>query len=151
MTIKPIVIFCIGNPSRGDDALAPQLVRQLIEKNRLENVEIIDDFQLQVEHTLDMEGRDLILFIDASVSAKEPFEFTKLEPLLDASFSTHELSPNALLGIYQQMSNGQGLKAFVLAIKGYQFDLGTELSEKAEENLQQALVFCQKILIDSAL
>ena len=65
----PIVVFAVGNPSRGDDAIGPELCGRL--ENWLKNaglaerVELIEDFQLNIEHALDLEGRELALFIDA--------------------------------------------------------------------------------------
>ena len=41
-------------------------------------VELLTDFQLQVEHAADMVGRELVLFIDASVSCPPPYAFSRL-------------------------------------------------------------------------
>ncbi|MDP2785684.1 MAG: Ni/Fe hydrogenase, partial [Sulfurimicrobium sp.] len=63
----PLLVFGYGNPSRGDDALGPLLLEQLAALN-LPHVELLTDFQLQVEHAVDLQGRERVLFIDASVS-----------------------------------------------------------------------------------
>jgi Ni,Fe-hydrogenase maturation factor len=51
--VAPNLVFAIGNPSRGDDALAPALLGRLnawMESERLsEHFELLEDFQLQVE------------------------------------------------------------------------------------------------------
>ena len=100
-TIKPILIFTWGNPSRGDDALGPRMYDLLIE-NALPDVEVLTDFQLQIEHSVDMERRERIIFIDASLSADAPFEFYRLDPREDDSYTTHAMSPQSLLATYQQ-------------------------------------------------
>ena len=55
----PILIFTWGNPSRGDDALGPALYDLLESYKRqtgeLTEVELLTDFQLQIEHTVDLE------------------------------------------------------------------------------------------------
>ena len=40
--------------------------------------EIVTDFQLQIEHALDLQNRELVLFIDASVACEEAFDFAEL-------------------------------------------------------------------------
>ena len=92
--IKPAatLIFPWGNPSRGDDAIGPEIYRRL-EKNELENVELQTDFQLQIEHVIDLENRERVLFIDASASATAPFEFHRIKPVKDDSYTSHAMSP----------------------------------------------------------
>jgi len=57
--IAPILIFAYGNPSRGDDALGP-MIFELLEKNKqqsseLSKVDLLTDYQLQIEHAIDLE------------------------------------------------------------------------------------------------
>ena len=85
------LIFGYGNPSRGDDALGPLLLERLA-ADGLPDIECLTDFQLQVEHALDLEGRDLVLFIDAHVSCQPPFAFTALLPEGDRSYTTQRIS-----------------------------------------------------------
>ncbi len=64
-----VVVFAVGNRSRGDDAIGPLLLERLdawlAGDGRGADFELIDDFQLQIEHALDLAGRRLALFIDA--------------------------------------------------------------------------------------
>jgi Ni,Fe-hydrogenase maturation factor len=48
MIIKPVLLFGYGNPSRGDDALGPQLLNYIESHCNLEHIEILSDFQLQI-------------------------------------------------------------------------------------------------------
>ncbi len=55
----PVLIFTYGNPSRGDDALGPAMF-DLLEKHKQETadfdgVDLLTDFQLQIEHAVDLE------------------------------------------------------------------------------------------------
>lgn len=133
----PLLIFGYGNPSRGDDAIAPQLVQRL-ETLGLPNVELITDFQLQVEHALDLVGRELALFIDASVSAPAPYRFTRLSPQQDTSYTSHEMSPAAVLYVYREINQSLPPPCFLLGVRGEFFDLGTPLSEEAERHADAA-------------
>lgn len=139
----PLLIFAYGNPSRGDDALGPQLL-DLLAENRAQHpdwpeFELVTDFQLQVEHAMDLEGRNLALFIDASVSCPAPFLFSRLQPVLDAGYTTHEMSPQAVLHVYEQVCRRPAPPAFLLSVRGVSFELGEPLSLTAVENRDAAL------------
>ena len=69
-----VVVFGWGNVSRGDDGLGPLLLAR-IEALGLPHVTTIEDFQLQIEHALDLRDADLALFVDASVAAPAAFGF----------------------------------------------------------------------------
>ena len=137
-----ILVVAYGNPSRGDDALGPELLTLLESKLDLYcnacSVELLTDFQLQPEHALDLLGRDLVLFVDASV-ATESVALTRLEPARDPSFTTHAMSPEAILHVYDSVQGGGAPPAYLLAIGGEQFELGEGLSSKAQANLLLAL------------
>ena len=132
----PILLFAIGNESRGDDALAPLLVRGL--ESWAGRVEMIEDYQLQVEHVTDLVGRSAVLFIDADVSCAEPFHFSEIAAVKDSSYTSHVMTPFALLHTYRQVYGEDAPPAFLLRIRGYGFELGDSLSAKASANLEQA-------------
>ena len=48
-TIAPVLVLTYGNPSRGDDALGTAMF-DLLEENPPDNVDLLTDFQLQIEH-----------------------------------------------------------------------------------------------------
>ena len=143
--MKPILALAYGNPSRGDDALGPELMARMQQVD-FPAVEWITDFQLQIEHTLDMLNCDMVLFIDASESATEPFEFTSLQAEADQSFSSHALSPQALIAVFQQVHCSPAPDSFLLAIPGYSFELGDELTSAAADNLRNASEFCRSLM-----
>ena len=130
-------MFALGNPSRGDDALGPELAARL-EAATLPGVEVIVDFQLQVEHALDLEGRRLVVFVDAAVDAPVPCELRKVMPLRDTSHSSHALSPAAVLETFERVTGQKAPEARVLAVRGEQFELGAPLSPEAGTNLEAA-------------
>lgn len=132
-----MLIFGYGNPSRGDDALGPLLLERL-ERLKLPQVELLTDFQLQVEHALDLQHRDKVLFIDASVSCAAPYALSRLEPQKDTSYSSHVMSPAALLHAYREIC-GNPPPAYLLEVRGERFELGETLSSEASVNLDAAL------------
>lgn len=145
----PVVIFFIGNPSRGDDALGPQCHGELekwLENEMLaDRFELIEDFQLQIEHALDLQGRQLALFIDAGANTPGPFTFERIAPASGAAYTTHELPPAAVLQVYMQTEGSEPPPAFVLCIRGESFELGEALSPASANNLQLALGLLQTL------
>ncbi len=134
----PILVFGWGNPSRGDDALGPLFVER-IEALRLPGVECLTDFQLQVEHALDLQGRKRILFVDASLDAKAPYCQRQLFPARDATFTTHAMTPEAVMHVYTELYGSQPPPCTLLAIRGESFELGEPLSAAAAAYLEAAL------------
>jgi hydrogenase maturation protease len=147
-TTCPILIFTWGNPSRGDDALGPAMY-DLLEQNIPDGVEILTDFQLQIEHAIDLDGRVRVLFVDASTSASAPFEIHPLKPERDASYTTHAMSPESLLSVYRQVNRREPPPAWLLSIRGYEFGLGLPLSFKARHNLNAAFERILALLKDA--
>jgi hydrogenase maturation protease len=139
-----IVILACGNPSRGDDALAPCLISQL---PHFKDVVIVEDFQLQIEHALDLQHATQAIFIDATVSGESPFSFYPIQPSNQVSYTSHALSPEEVLGVYQKTFQIPPPPSFVLAIRGYSFELGEPLSNVAQQNLQATLIFLCRFLL----
>jgi hydrogenase maturation protease len=142
---NPNLIFTWGNPSRGDDALGPAMY-ELLQQEDFSGVDLLTDFQLQIEHAIDLEGRERVLFVDASTSASAPFELVRLQPEQDASYTTHAMSPQALLSVYRQVNGCAPPPAWLLSIRGYEFGLGLPLSPQANKHLQAAFNHIKRLL-----
>lgn len=140
-----LLIFGWGNLSRGDDALGPLFVERIAALG-LPDVECLTDFQLQVEHALDLVGRQRILFVDASVDALAPFAVSRLCPARDASFSTHAITPEAVMQVYVDLHDEPPPPCELLAIRGERFGLGECLSVAASEHLEAALSWAENWL-----
>jgi hydrogenase maturation protease len=135
-----LLIFGYGNPARGDDALGPLLLER-VENRKLSDSDCLSDFQLQVEHALDLVDRELVLFIDAHVSCPVPFEFRQIHARRDASYSSHAMTPDAVLEAYLQLFHTEPPPCFVLSVRGTSFELGEPLSNDAQSNLTAAWKF----------
>jgi len=62
-----------------------------------------------------------------------------IEAAHDVAYTTHALSPAALLQTYAAVVGGPAPAAFVIAIRGEQFELGEAMSADAELRLAAAL------------
>ena len=140
MTAPPVLIFAWGNPSRGDDALGP-LFAEHIEALSLPGVECLTDFQLQVEHALDLRGRERVLFVDASREAPAPFQVRQIQARRDASFTSHAMTPEAVLQAYRDVEGREAPPAWVLAIRGEHWELGQEPGVTALAYMSEALAW----------
>jgi hydrogenase maturation protease len=142
----PLLVFGWGNLSRGDDALGPLCVaalRQGLPDARRSQVEFLDDYQLQIEHALDLVGRQRVLFVDASLGCGAPFELTPLSPFQDASFTSHAMSAPALLQVYKNLRGEAPPPCTLLAIRGESFGLGEPPGASALVNLAAAVQWAQ--------
>lgn len=133
-----LLLFGYGNPGRGDDALGPELISRIAQMH-LAGVECQNDMQLQVEHVTDLNGCDQVLFIDADMSCAAPFEFSKINVARDDSYTSHAMSPCALLHAYRQVYREDAPHSLLLRIRGYDFELGAPLTSRASDNLEEAV------------
>ena len=145
-----VLIFTYGNPSRGDDALGPAIF-ELLEKysqevGKLDCVDLLTDYQLQIEHAVDLEQRECALFIDASVSCPAPYKFHRLRPQQDDSYTTHAQSPAAVLAVYRKINQQEPPPSYMLSIRGYEFGLGQTMTGQAEKNLAISFEFVKELL-----
>jgi hydrogenase maturation protease len=138
------LVFGWGNPSRGDDALGLLLVEQLAEHARnvlpAGQLACLTDFQLQVEHALDLLGRQRVLFVDAAQDLEQPFSVRPLQPARGAGISSHAIAPEAVLQVYQDLY-GEPPASTLLAIRARSFGLGEVPTAEALADLQLALAW----------
>lgn len=141
MNRASLLVLAVGNPSRGDDALGPLLLErlQLAGVQATGDVELQTDFQLQVEHALDLEGRRGVLFVDAArPGIAHGATITPIHADPAVRPASHALRPQAVLQVATQLT-GQAPPAWQLAIEGAHFALGEGLSPLAERHLGLAL------------
>jgi hydrogenase maturation protease len=141
----PTLVLAWGNPSRGDDALGP-LFADAVQAWQLPGVQCLTDFQLQVEHALDLQGRRRVLFVDASMApgfSPMGYALTPLQPRADASYTSHALSPQAVLHVWTRLYDRPAPPAWLLSMEGHTWGLGDAVSPLAQRALRQALAWAQ--------
>jgi hydrogenase maturation protease len=145
-----VVVFGWGNESRGDDGLGPLLLRRLAEA-AWPDIIAIEDYQLQIEHALDLEGADCALFIDAGKGTKTPFTFHEIVSRADVAHTTHALAPEAVLAVFARIKKAPPPPAFVLCVRGESFALGEGLSEDGKARLEAAWNFLRQLMREPSL
>jgi hydrogenase maturation protease len=138
-----VIVFAVGNRSRGDDALGPLLLERLAlwlaAEGRIGDFELIDGYQLQIEDALDLGNRRLALFIDAGRGTTAPFEFRAVRAATaSGGGGTHALPPERVLQVFREIGQGEPPPSFVLCIRGERFELGEGLSAAAARNAEAA-------------
>ena len=144
LTQPSTLVLGWGNLSRGDDALGPLFVawlRAQLPADLRDQVEFLEDYQLQVEHALDLAGRRRVLFVDASLTCVAPFEARGVSPSRDTSYTSHALSPEALLQVFIDFEGSAPPPVTLLAIRGEAFELGEPMSAAAQRHLVAALAW----------
>ena len=144
------LVIAVGNPSRGDDALAPLLLQRLrgwLEESGLgDGIELLEDFQLQVEHAADIHERQMVLFADAGMDTPSPYTVERIWPNRKRVVLSHALEPEAVLDTYVQVYGQYPPPSYVLCISGRGFELGADLSSQAADNLEAASAFATRLL-----
>jgi len=152
---KPgILIYGYGNPGREDDGLGNafvEAIRSWIEKNKLVNIELDSNYQLNIEDADIMAKNDIVLFVDATGEPIDDFCITNVKPSDSrVEFTMHAVSPAFVLDICQKIFK-KNPQTYLLHIKGYQWDFKEKLSPEGEKNLNKALEFIKPLLLNSDL
>ncbi len=135
-----VMVIGYGNPGRLDDGLGPALAEAL-ENEPLVDVTVDSNYQLTVDDAAEVAGYDVVIFADAAVKGREPFYFKAIEPVTALSYSSHEIGPENVLALAEELFNAQP-QGYVLGIRGYEFnEFGETLSLKAQQNLALALQY----------
>lgn len=148
--MRSLLVFGYGNPGRGDDALGPAFVERLEQADAAaaRDIACLTDMQLQVEHVTDLGGRTMLLFVDADASCPPPFRLSRIYAERDGSYTSHAMSPGALLYAYRQVYGIEAPPAYLLRIRGYAFALGEPLGRQATANLEAALALAARLRAD---
>ena len=142
---KKILFIGYGNPGRQDDGLGPAFIQALENLNGLpDSTELSSNYQLTVEDAYDISTYDKVIFVDASLNAPPPFSFELVKATNQQSLGSHQLAPESVLQLcitlYDTLPD-----AYVLAIRGYEFDAFQEaLSKTAQSNLDSAVSFAKE-------
>ena len=142
---RMVLVIGYGNPGRLDDGLGPAFAAAF-EKLGLPGVTVESAYQLAVEDARTLADHDVVVFVDASLTAPEPFSFERVEPNAAGNFSSHIVEPGGVVALAQQLYKATA-EAYALGIRGHVFDeFGETLSEQAEANMAAALAFLERVV-----
>jgi hydrogenase maturation protease len=147
---KPsILVYGYGNPGRQDDGAGVILAEKLDEwivTRKLEGVHTDSNYQLNLEDAETISRYDLVIFADASHEELDDF---RMDPLVGSDrveFTMHAVSPAFILHLSRQVFNHEP-EAYLLHIKGYEWEFMASMTEKGEKNLMNALQYVQDFIL----
>jgi hydrogenase maturation protease len=131
------LLFALGNAGRGDDGLGWAFAKAVEARGfPAENIHV--RYHLQVEDAERIAEAGRVLFVDACRERLPGgFEVRPCEPAATFAFTTHSVSPEAILFVCRELY-GRSPDATCLLIAGEAWELGTGLSEAATRNLRIA-------------
>jgi len=138
------LVLGYGNPGRQDDGLGPALA-EAVAQWAFPNVRVLDNYQLNIEDAAELAQVETAVFADAACTGESAFVWQVLRPAPKIAFTTHALAPQSLLALCQDLYQ-RIPRAFLLAVRGYQFGFGDDLSRLAQQNLKRALAFLLPLL-----
>ncbi|MCX2930821.1 hydrogenase maturation protease [Mycobacterium sp. CVI_P3] len=135
------LVYGIGNCGRQDDGLGWAFIDQLEGDCRKTGAGLRRTYQLNLEDADLINRFSRVLFVDATKDRSvESFAISRPEPVLDLTFTSHALSVPSILATARQCF-GRIPEAYLLAIRGYHWELSEGLTSHARDNLNQALHF----------
>jgi hydrogenase maturation protease len=132
-----ILVLGYGNPGRQDDGLGPA-VASAMDSLGLPNVTAYDNYQLNIEDAMAVAAHDVVWFVDAAKLGPAPYTVSALAPAGAVEFTSHIMRPQTVLAIAQQCY-GKTPPAFLLGVRGYEFEFVEALTPGATANLDAAL------------
>jgi hydrogenase maturation protease len=139
---EKVIVYGYGNPGRQDDGLGPFLAGRL-EAENIPGVEVVSNYQLNIEDAYTVAQGKAVIFIDASLDCDESFSFYEITPSMEIRFTTHSMSPQSVLALCNDLFE-KDIKAYILSIRGYSWEFTEGLSPEAEKNLEKAHAFLIK-------
>ena len=139
MKDNKIYVYGFGNPGRQDDALGPAIIDKL-ESDGVEGIILDSNYQLNIEDAHNISVCSKVIFVDASIDADEPFSFNKIEPSAEITFTTHTMSPESVIALVKDLYD-KDMEAYVLAVKGYEWEFIEGLSSGAADNFNKTYTF----------
>ncbi len=146
---KNTLPFATGNNGRPDDGLG-WAFGEAVERSGAFQGEVHYRYQLQVEDAELIAGADEVIFVDA-FKGKLPdgFQWKRVEPSANFEFTTHALSPEAVLFLGEKLYE-KTPEAYCLLMAGEAWELEIGLTLVAEKNMERALDFFKKIYLNPA-
>ncbi len=152
-----VLVLGYGNALCGDDGLGQRVATLLAQEMppALANFTTIRALhQLDLTLASQLQNYSAVIFIDAQTQLYQTkVHISELERKQDPAttvtkpmgFSAHFLNPQDLLSLAENLYQTCPT-AWLVAVRGYQMEIGTELSPQAEENANQAVAEVLKLL-----
>lgn len=134
------LLIGIGNCERGDDGLGWAFLDKI--KDWIpEHMDMVYHYQLNVEDAEIIRHYDQVVFIDAFMGdLPNGFDLFECKAKAGSDVTTHEMKPESVLHLCETIY-GNAPDAYLFLIKGYDFELGHIITEKAQVNLEKAVQY----------
>lgn len=143
-----ILIYGYGNPGRQDDGLGNLFVeraRAWVEEQELQHISFDSNYQLNIEDAAEISGKDIVIFVDASIENIDTFKLDEITPEDKAEFSMHSVSAAYVVHLCNDIY-GKTPKSFMLHIKGYEWEFMEGITDKAMANFEKAFEYMKPLL-----
>jgi hydrogenase maturation protease len=94
-------------------------------------------YQLNVEDAYALKDVDVAVFADAAAEGPDESALVEIGPSADIAFTTHEMSPASVLALCHELY-GRAPRAYLLSIRGEDWEIGEGLSARGRANLARA-------------
>ena len=131
-----------GSPLRRDDAVG-RVVAEEVESLRLEGVEVLVLTQLVPEVVEAMEGRDRVVFVDATIDSEQVG--VSLIHRRHSSTSSHHADPGALLALMEDIGMSAP-EAYLVSIPAVDVSLGEKLSPVTRSAVGEAVQEVRRLI-----
>jgi len=148
--IPKILIYGYGNPGRQDDGLGVMLSEELEKwsrENQLTHIDTDSNYQLNLEDVAVISGYDVVIFADASGEEITDYLLEPLLPSATVEFTMHAVSPSFILHLCHQVFD-KAPKAFLMHIKGYEWEFMQEMTPTAKINLISASEYIKRFILE---
>jgi hydrogenase maturation protease len=142
-------VYGYGNPGRQDDGLGTIIAESVDEwcrKNSFQNIRTDCNYQLNLEDAANISEFDMVIFVDATTSEEvQCFHYCRLAPSDRSDFTMHAVAPAYVLFLCRNMFD-KVPEAFMLSVRGYEWEFMKEMTPAAHENYLKALLFLKDTL-----
>lgn len=145
-----ILIYGYGNPGRQDDGLGVLLAEDIEKWSSAQGYTTIhtdSNYQLNLEDAASIAKYDMVVFADASHGEINHFLFEKLNPSGNVEFTMHSVSPAFILHLCNQVFD-HSPEAYLLHIKGYEWQFMAGMTDLAKINLEMASDYLKSFLME---
>lgn len=149
-----ILVYGYGNPGREDDGLGNAMIEMLEQwktEQSLTSLYLDANYQLNIEDATEMQGKDLVIFVDASIDETvEQYKLVPVKPSPKVEFTMHATSPGFIMHLCEQIY-GYTPPTWIMHIKGYSWNMKEALTPEARKNLQLAYQYIEQVVLQPSI
>ena len=130
------IVIGYGNDLRSDDG-AGRWVADRVEELRLPGVDVRSMSQLTPEIALEVGGREVVVFVDASVDTSE-LRIEQVEPGSEGSVMTHHGDPATVLSMVRAVGEPP-TSAYLVSIPASNLEMGFAMTSSTRAAAERAV------------